>query len=158
MGDDNLQRVALQRCGGRGALDCVGGRADDVEHQLVVGEHGDVAAVDVIGGGAHELGDKALELRMDGAVVVGRDVPAGLRSPRDPLGVVGEQVGGGRVVGRPDELLLRLGEVAGEAFDPSGSIQMRPSATSMCAKTSVVGNWSCRLWEVSLASGASAAM
>jgi hypothetical protein len=32
---------------------------------------------------------------------------------------------------------------------PSGSIQIRPSATSMCEKTSVTGNFSCWLCDVS---------
>ena len=41
---------------------------------------------------------------------------------------------------------------------PYGSIQMRPSATSMWEKTSVTGNCSCWLCDVSSASGASAAM
>ncbi len=41
---------------------------------------------------------------------------------------------------------------------PSGFIQTRPSATSMCEKTSVTGNWLIWLCDVSLASGARAAM
>ena len=39
-----------------------------------------------------------------------------------------------------------------------GRIHTRPSATSTCEKTSVTGNWASWLCEVSLASGASAAM
>ena len=44
-------------------------------------------------------------------------------------------------MGRPDELLLRLRQVAGKAPDAVGRSQMRPSATSMCEKTSVTGNF-----------------
>ena len=41
---------------------------------------------------------------------------------------------------------------------PDGSSQMRPSATSMWEKMSVTGNCSCWLWDVSVSSGARAAM
>src|SRR5271170_771600 len=47
---------------------CCGG-ADDVEDVVGVGEHGDVAAVDVVGGGAHPLSRGSLQVGMDGLVV-----------------------------------------------------------------------------------------
>src|SRR5580704_6048705 len=42
------------------------GVADDVEDEVGVRQHGDVAAVDVVGGGAHPLGPGPLQLRVDG--------------------------------------------------------------------------------------------
>ena len=48
-----------------------------------------------------------------------------------------EQVGRGRVVGRPDQLLLLLGQSPAKYLTPSGCIQIRPSAISMWEKTSV---------------------
>src|SRR5260370_26194051 len=47
-----------------------------VEDVVGVGEHGDVAAVDVVGGGTHPLGRGPLQLGVDGLVLVGHDVPA----------------------------------------------------------------------------------
>src|SRR5258708_28969586 len=54
------------------------GCPDDVEDEVGVGEHGDVAAVDVVGGGTHPLSRGPLQLRVDGLVVVGHDVPGRL--------------------------------------------------------------------------------
>src|ERR1700731_3427352 len=47
---------------------CCGG-PDDVEDEAGLGEHGDVAAVDVVGGGAHALGGGSLQVGVDGLVV-----------------------------------------------------------------------------------------
>src|ERR1700735_4328803 len=57
------------------------GGADDVEDVVGVGEHGDVAAIDVVGGGAHPLGRGPLQVRLDGLVVVTHDAPARLGPP-----------------------------------------------------------------------------
>src|SRR2546423_8324285 len=56
------------RC--HGFLNGLCGTADHVEHEAGVGEHGDVAAVDLIGGGAHPLRHEAFQLGVDGAVVL----------------------------------------------------------------------------------------
>jgi hypothetical protein len=45
--------------------------SDDVEDVVGVGEHGDVAAVYVAGGGAHALRHEALLLGADGTVAAG---------------------------------------------------------------------------------------
>src|ERR1700685_3459571 len=100
--------------GCRGSLDAADGVADDVDHEVGVGQHGDVAAVDVVGGGVHALGAEALQLGVDGVVVVGDDVPARLGLPGDAVGFGAEQLGGGRGGGGPDDLLLGLGQVPAE--------------------------------------------
>ena len=51
-----------------------------------MGQHGNVAAVHVVGVGAHTLGHEVLQLGMDGVVVVGHDVPARLRAPGGAVG------------------------------------------------------------------------
>ncbi|MEY2462276.1 MAG: hypothetical protein QOH64_414 [Acidimicrobiaceae bacterium] len=81
-----------------------------------MGKHGDVAGVDVVGAGAHALGSESLQLGMDGSVVVGHDVPAGLRLPGGALHLLIEQVRVGWDVGCPDEFLLLFGEISCEAL------------------------------------------
>jgi len=88
--------------GRRGFLNGGGGGPDHVDHKAGLGEHGDVAAADLVGGGAHAPGGEALQLGLDGVVVGGNDVPARLRLPRGAFGVPAEQVSGRRDVGRPD--------------------------------------------------------
>src|SRR5258708_32857119 len=51
------------------------GCPDDVEDAVGVGAHGDVAAVDVVGGGTHPLARGPLQLLGNGLVVGGHDVP-----------------------------------------------------------------------------------
>src|ERR1700728_390266 len=67
---------------GAGSGACRGG-ADDVEDEVGVRQHGDVAAVDVVGGGTHPLGRGPLQIRVDGLVVVAHDGPGRRRPPRD---------------------------------------------------------------------------
>src|SRR5579862_4357943 len=87
---------------GAGSDACCG-RADDVEDEAGLGEHGDVAAVDVVGGGAHPLGGSSLQVGVHGLVVVGHDVPGRLGPPGYARGVAGEQLDGRGVGGRPDD-------------------------------------------------------
>jgi hypothetical protein len=68
------------------SLDAFDGVADNVDHEVGVGEHRDVAAVDVVGGGVHALGAESLELGVDGHVVVGDAEPARLGVPRGGWG------------------------------------------------------------------------
>ena len=143
MGDDNLQCVALQRCGGRGALDCVGGRADDVEHQVGVGEHGNVAAGNLSHFGAHALRKEPFQIRVDGAVVFADDVPARLRLPSSSTGLRVEQVGLGNSLRRPNELLLLLRKVSAEILRALRTQPDTSVTTSIWEKTSVLGNLDC---------------
>ena len=72
------------------------------------------------------FGHEALQIGMDRAVVLGHDVPARLRLPGGAPALPAEQVGGRRVVGGPDELLLCLGQVSGEAAD---AVRAQPDAS-----------------------------
>src|SRR5580704_4067333 len=92
---------------GAGSDACCGG-ADDVEDVVGLGQHGAVAAVELVGGGAHALGGGPLEVGVDGLVVFSHDVPARLGPPRDAGGVAAEQLDGRGPGGRPDDLLLFL--------------------------------------------------
>ena len=77
-----------------------------------------MATVDLVGGGAHPLRKKALQIGMHSAVVLAHDVPARLRFPRGSSKFLVEQVGLGRL-GRPNEFLFLLWQISGEALVPS---------------------------------------
>ena len=98
-------------------LNCLCGRTDYIDHQVGVGEHWHVAAVDLVSGGAHTLREEALQVRMNGAVVLGDDVPARLRFPGSFSSLRIEQVGSRHALGRPNQLLFLLGQIAGETVD-----------------------------------------
>src|SRR3984957_9124806 len=106
------RRAGLRK--GAGSDGCCGG-ADDVEDVVGLGQHGAVAAVGLVGGGAHALGGGPLEVGVDGLVVFAHDVPGRLGPPRDAGDVAAEQLDGRGPGGRPDDLLLFLGQVAAEA-------------------------------------------
>src|ERR1700683_5003116 len=74
-----------------------GGRevADCGEHDVGLGEHRHVAAVDRVGRGAHALGRGSLQIWVNGVVVIGDDVGARLRFPRGACGLLVEQFDGG---------------------------------------------------------------
>jgi hypothetical protein len=76
-----------------------------------------VAAVDLIRGGAHALSNEPFHIGMDGAVVLGDDVPAWLRSPGSSSDSRVEQVGSRHALGRPNELFFLLGQIACETVD-----------------------------------------
>ena len=75
----------------------------------------------------------------------GHDERARLRPPGGSWGLLVEQVRSGRRRGRPHDLLLLFGQISAEVPDAGRSSQTRPSATSMCWKTSVTGNLACWL-------------
>jgi hypothetical protein len=76
-----------------------------------------VAALKLIGCGTHAFGEEALQVRMDGAVLLGDDVPAWLRPPGGSSDFRIEQVGSWWEVGRSNELLFLLGQIACETLD-----------------------------------------
>ena len=82
------------------------GVTDDVDHNIRVGEHRDVAAVELIRGCAHALGHGAFQIGMHDAVFFADDVPAWLRLPSGSSDLRLEQVGFGDALSRPNELLL----------------------------------------------------
>jgi hypothetical protein len=104
-------------CYAGAGLNSLCGRPDHVNHQVGVGEHGNVAAGDLRCGGAHPLSNEPFHVGMDGAVVLGDDVPAWLRSPGSSSDFSVEQVGSRPEVGRPNELLFLLGQIACETVD-----------------------------------------
>jgi hypothetical protein len=95
-----------------GLLNGMRGLPDHIEHECRVGEHRDVAAVQLGCGGAHALRDKPLQLGMDRAVFRGHDVPARLRLPSGSFNLLPEEVGHRHHLRRPDQLLFLLGQVS----------------------------------------------
>jgi hypothetical protein len=51
-------------------LNGLSGGPDHIEHEVGLGEHGAVAAVGLGGGGAHALREEALQLGVNGTVVL----------------------------------------------------------------------------------------
>src|SRR5579863_2836823 len=97
------------RCGSLNSFRC---GANHVNDAFRLGEHGHVAAVELIGGCTHSLGEEALQVRMHGVVFFADDVPARLRLSSGSSEFRLEQVGLGNALRRPDELLLLLREVS----------------------------------------------
>src|SRR5260370_41357709 len=95
-------------------MNVFGGGADNIDDEARVRQHRDVAAVDSVGGCIHTLRHEAFQIRVNRAVVVGHDVPTRLRLPGGAFRFLKEQVGSGRVVSRPYDLLLLLWKVTGE--------------------------------------------
>src|SRR5271155_5130367 len=114
-----ISGYALRRC------HSFGGGADHVDHETGIGKHGDMAAGDLKGGRAHAFRNEAFEIGMDGTVLGGHDVPAGLRSPSGALDFLIEKVRGRRALRRPHEFLLLLGQVSREAHD---AVRLQPDA------------------------------
>ena len=72
-------------------------------------------------GGFHALRKKTFQIRVDGAVVLADDVPAGLRLPCGSPNFRVEKVGFRDALGRPNELLLLLREVSAEKLRALGT-------------------------------------
>ena len=87
-----------------------------------------MAAVGLDRGRVHALRQKPLKIGMHGLVLLSEDVPARLRLPCDLIELLLlEQVGCGRVVGRPHQLLLLLGKVSREVLD---AFRLQPDASA----------------------------
>src|SRR5215470_17511713 len=149
----------------RRSLRCLGflnglcGVADHVQHNLWLGEHRDVTRAQLDGCGAHALCNESLQFGLDGAIFSGHDVPTWLRPPSDTVDLLVEQVGTGAAWVAHTSFCSASGKSPAKLPIPPGCFnQMRPSATSMWEKTSVAGNFCCKLCEVSVSSGARAAM
>src|SRR5215471_9178452 len=94
-----------------GFLNGLCGVADHVQHSLWLGEHRDVTGAQLDGCGAHALCNETLQFGLDGAIFSGHDVPTRLRPPSDAVDLLVEQVGHRCGLGRPNKLLLRLGQI-----------------------------------------------
>ena len=139
--------------------DCGGGLADYVEHGARLGDHRNVAALHLDGRGAHALRGEAFQVGLDGAILGGYDGPTWLRPPSNAIQLLGEQIEGWREVGRIDDALLFGRQIAGEARDAGARIQPNAAVGDVnVLKTSVMGNFSCSLCDVSVSSGPKAAM
>src|SRR6266567_1686047 len=98
----------------RGSLNGFRRGANHVDDTFRLGEHRHVAAVELIAGCPHALGEKTLQIGMHGVVFFADDVPAWLRLPSGSPGLRLEQVGFGDALSRPNELLLLLREISAE--------------------------------------------
>ena len=90
--------------------------SDYIDHGLRLRQHHHVAACDLGCRGAHALSEEALTVRLYGAIVLGDDVPARLRLPRGSSRFRREQVWSRHALGRPNQLLVLLGQIACEGI------------------------------------------
>ena len=95
-----------------------------------MGQHRDVAAVDVVGGGAHPLGREAFQVRVNVRSWLATMYQLGFVSPGHAGSIAAEQVRGRRIMGRPDDFCSSSGRSPAKHPTPSGLSQTRPSATS----------------------------
>jgi len=77
-----------------------------------------VAAVDLVGGGAHTLRREALQLGLHGAVISGHDIPARFGLPSRSCRILVNRC--------PNDLLLLFGQVSSEACDSFGEYPNAP--------------------------------
>src|SRR5271167_1398211 len=91
--------------------------SDHIDHDLGLRQHYHMAAHDLGRRGAHALSEEALTVRLDSTVVLGDDVPAWLRLPSGSSDFRLEQVWSRHALGRPNQLLFLLGQVACEGID-----------------------------------------
>src|SRR5215813_4110388 len=87
----------------------VGGSTNHVDHERWVRQHRDVATLDLTNRGVHSFRDKALQLRLDRAVLRGYDVPARFGLPGHAGRILVEEFRRWREMRTPDDLLLLLG-------------------------------------------------
>src|ERR1700687_3885590 len=90
------------------------GGADYVEHEVGLGKHGDVTALELMGGRFHALRNKTFQLRMHSAVVRAHNVPARFRLPRRSFKLLVEQVRVWHALGRPNKFLFLLWQISRE--------------------------------------------
>jgi hypothetical protein len=93
------------------------GLADYAKNELGLRQHRDMTAVGLDDGRAHAFRDKALQLGMYGAVVLGHDEPARFRPPRSPFDPLREKIRDRHSLGCPNQLLLLLREVSRKTSD-----------------------------------------
>jgi hypothetical protein len=131
---------------------------DDIDDEVRMGQHRDVAAVDSVNACPHPLRQEAFQVRLHRTVVVGHDVPTRLGLPGDTRHIPAEEVGSRGIVGRPDQFLFFFREISCEALDALGTHPDAP--VRYLDVLEHVGNRELLLLALrgSSASGASAAM
>jgi hypothetical protein len=120
-------------------LNRVRGGADYVEHEVGLGEHWDMATLDLIGGGAHPFGNETFQIGVHSAVVLSHDIPARLGSPRGSFELLVEEVRVWHALGRPNKFLFLLWQISREACDatwlqPHATIGDFDVAEDVCAR------------------------
>jgi len=104
-------------------LNGASGFADHAEYEVRIGEHGDVAAGPLHGGCPHALRHETFQVGVDGAVVLGHDVPARLRPPRDAVDLLREKIAADQSEGlRPFCVVGSAGTVNTGVVDPLSEI------------------------------------
>src|SRR6266849_8235325 len=117
-----LNFLSTLACGWLGVC----GGADYVEHLVGLGKHGDVTALELVGGRFHSLRNKTFQLRVHSAVVLAHNVPARLRLPRRSFKLLVEEVRVWHALGRPNKFLFLLWQISREACDATW---LQPHAT-----------------------------
>jgi hypothetical protein len=120
-------------------LNRVRGGADYVEHEVGLGEHWDMATLDLIGGGAHPFGNETFQIGVHSAVVLSHDIPARVGSPRGSFELLVEEVRVWHALGRPNKFLFLLWQISREACDatwlqPHATIGDFDVAEDVCAR------------------------
>src|SRR5580704_13896252 len=90
--------------------------SDHIDYGLRLRQHHHVAARNLGRRGAHALSEEALTVRLYGAIVLCNYVPARLRLPRGSSRFRREQVWSRHALGRPNQLLVLLGQIACEGI------------------------------------------
>ena len=115
-------------------------RTDNIDDEVGVREHRDVAAVNRMSGRSHAFRYEALQIGVDSAVMGGHNVPDGLDFQATPGAFSGRRdpLPADNASPRQPSALARKG-LPQNIATPSGCIQTRPSATSMWPE--YVGGW-----------------
>ena len=122
-----------------------------------VGEHGNVAAIDLLGAGVHTFRQDALQLGLDGGVLLSRDVLARLRLPSCTFHLLVKEICGRHAPCRLNDPLVLLVQVSREESDSSGAEPYAP-VCDLDMREDFCGGEFIKLCEVSSLFGASAAM
>src|SRR5262245_29271174 len=93
------------------------GLANDIEHEVRLGQHRYVAAIGLEDRCFHTLRDKTLQFGLDSTVLRSYDVPTRLRSPRSTFHLLIEQICYRCGMSRPYQLLLVLREITCKGGD-----------------------------------------
>jgi hypothetical protein len=100
--------------------------ADYIKHHVGVRQHGYVARCHFRCGGFHALRDEALQVGMNGLVLIGKDIPARFGLPCRAVELLVEQVGHRHALRCVHKLLVGLRQVSAEVL---GAGRLEPHAT-----------------------------
>jgi len=149
------RRRGLRRLG---FLNGLCGCPDYVQHSMRLGEHRNVTEAQLDGCGAHALRNETVQFGLTVRSSVATTYQLGLDRQAMPSTFCVNRSGTGTAWVAQTSFCSASGRSPAKQPMPSGFNQIRPSATSMWEKTSVTGNFCYWLCEVSVSTGASAAM